>query len=451
MSARAPAQYIGGPPPNTTMGARPRPSVTRSVPPAPLRRLVRVAAGAALLALATACRRTEAAGARYKGPYAEQVNAAIPKIEEGVGLPFKRMPVIEERSREEVRAFIEKEFAEGGVARDLQGQSVAYKLLGALPDTLDYKRFISALLVEQIAGYYDPASDKLYVVRGAPEVMTSITVQHELVHALQDQYLNLDSLKHIQGDNDAALAVAAFTEGQATYEQLRIMQPNADMSGLWDRAREGVRQAKESLPLMAAAPAFIRESLIFPYFGGAEFVRQLKLREPNESPFAELPHSSEQVLHPDAFFAKPPDAPTRIGLPARIGRAKIYENDLGEFETRLWLYTLLGDQGAALRGAAGWDGDRYAVIDTPGGDGIVWVTVWDSPLEAAEFLDLARQAAVKRHGGRAATDGSVTAGGRTVTVAPGEITGRPVVVWTDVPQGTSADVLDLRQVTLAPR
>ena len=100
MSARAPAQYIGGPPPNTTMGARPRPSVTRSVPPAPLRRVVRVAAGAALLALATACRRTEATGARYKGPYAEQVNAAIPKIEEGVGLPFKRMPVIEERSRQ---------------------------------------------------------------------------------------------------------------------------------------------------------------------------------------------------------------------------------------------------------------------------------------------------------------------------------------------------------------
>jgi hypothetical protein len=46
---------------------------------------------------------------------------------------------------------------------------------------------------------------------------------HELVHALQDQYVNLDSLEHIIGDDDRAAAVQAVIEGEATYEQVFIM------------------------------------------------------------------------------------------------------------------------------------------------------------------------------------------------------------------------------------
>ena len=31
-----------------------------------------------------------------------------------------------------------------------------------------------------------------------------------------------------------------------------------------------------------------------------------------------------------------------------------------------------------MRGAAGWDGDRYMLIKTPRGDAIAWVSVWDN-------------------------------------------------------------------------
>ena len=58
------------------------------------------------------------------------------------------------------------------------------------------------VLTEQIIGYYDPKTKVLYVVEGAPEEYVGITIMHELVHALQDQYVNLDSLEHITGDDD---------------------------------------------------------------------------------------------------------------------------------------------------------------------------------------------------------------------------------------------------------
>ena len=73
-----------------------------------------------------------------------------------------------------------------------------------------------------------------------------------------------------------------------------------------------------------------------------------------------------------------------------------FAKDLGEFETRLYLFEHVKDQNEAVRGASGWDGDRYAVLNTPLGPGIAWLTVWDSPVEAGEFFDIAGQAVAKR-------------------------------------------------------
>ena len=376
------------------------------------------------------------------GPYAAQVADVVPKIERAVGVPFRPPPRVETRSREQVRAFLEQQFDESGTARDLAGQEVAYKRFGAIPDTLDVRKFFVALLTEQIAGYYDPEANVMYVVDGMAEQTASITLAHELIHALQDQYLDLDSLRDIRGDNDRAIALGALTEGQATFQQIRIMTPGADLSGVWDRARSAMRQERESFPLMAAAPVFIQETLIFPYLSGAEFAQRFSRLRAGASMFDSLPQSSEQVMHEAAFFGPKRDVPTVVGL-GPVRATVVYENNLGEFETRLLLFTLLRDQQAAVRGAMGWDGDRYAVVDLPQGEGLVWLTVWDTQFEAAEFYDVARQAAAKRYPGASAA--------RSVVVTTGEVAGRPVVVWTDVPRGANAALLDLARVTLEER
>lgn len=85
-------------------------------------------------------------------------------------------------------------------------------------------------------------------------------------------------------------------------------------------------------------------------------------------------------------------------LPPLAGGTPLYQNTMGEFETRLFLFEHLKDQNEAVRGATGWDGDRYVLFDTSGGQGIAWASVWDSPAEASEFFDLVGQAVDRRHG-----------------------------------------------------
>ena len=76
--------------------------------------------------------------------------------------------------------------------------------MGLLPDSLDLRKFMLSLLTEQIVGYYDPTTKVLYIVQGASDEMVGVTVSHELVHALQDQYINLDSLQKVQARERSA-------------------------------------------------------------------------------------------------------------------------------------------------------------------------------------------------------------------------------------------------------
>ncbi|MFN8571134.1 MAG: hypothetical protein U0132_03695 [Gemmatimonadaceae bacterium] len=394
---------------------------------------------------------TKAAG--NAGPYASEVANAVPKLERSTGLTFKSPPKLEERTRDEVRTFLEQRFATELPDAEITATERSYKRLGLLPDTLNLKKFMLDLLTEQVAGYYDPSAKTLYVVKGASKEIIDITVQHELVHALQDQYINLDSLQKSRTDNDRQVAAQAVIEGQATLEQLGGINLASSLPGGWDRVRQLIRESQSSMPMFAAAPLVLQETLLFPYLSGAEFVKRFKSHFPDQAPFSRLPASTEQVMHEDRFFGDAVDDPTTVTLPAPTSGKKVFENGLGEFETRLLLYEYLKDQNGAVRGAAGWDGDRYMLIDTGRGDAIVWVSVWDSSIDAAEFVDLLDTGLLKRYGTmrpQGASQQRRTYGipGRTIAISTGEVDGRPTVMFVDVPAGTSIDLLNLQKVTL---
>ncbi|HJQ09744.1 MAG TPA: hypothetical protein VJ840_01815 [Gemmatimonadaceae bacterium] len=406
-----------------------------------------------LVALVSACESQKPA---YEGPYATEVREAIPMIERAVGLKFKTPPKVETRSKDQVREFVTRQFTDSLASHDIAGQEAAYKRLGMIPDTLKLQPFLTGLLEEQIVGYYDPHTKVLYVVDGAPKDMASITITHELVHALQDQYISLDSVQRIRDDNDRLSAAQSVFEGQAVYEQISIMLGGSNIAinlpGGWDRIREMIRDNQGSMPIFAAAPKVIQESLIFPYLSGAEFYRNYKERKPGSSVYKDMPVSTEQIIHPAAFFVTK-DNPTSVRLGTLASATKVYENDLGEFETRLFLFQHLNDQNEAVRGATGWDGDRYAVVNTPQGQGIVWVSVWDSQVEAGEFFHMAGDAVDKRYSTKAAAGSTdlvkkYSAGGRTIQVSTQEIQGRPTVIYVDVPAGANPNIVNPAQVTL---
>lgn len=418
----------------------------------------RVSVLIALVALG-ACRDGGSELATYQAKVAE----AVPKIEAALGLPFKTPPVVEVRSKEEVRQYLEKQLTDSLAREQVAGQERALKRLGLMPDTMSLERLLLDVLEEQVGGYYDPRAKVLYIVENTPEEAVGLTVLHELIHALQDQHLNLDSVMRATGDDDRTAAAQAVLEGQATYEGLRLMV-GAEMAdnfpGGWDRARQMIRDDHAKWPAFASAPLVVQEMLLFPYLSGAEFARAFRVAKPGQTPYADMPTSTEQILHPPLFLGNI-DEPTTVVLPPLAGGTTIYDNTVGEFTTRLFIYEHLREQQAAMSGGAGWDGDRFVLLRTPRGEGSVWVSVWDTQIDAGDFYMLIERTVDRRYGpspartlsraelGTGMSNGrAYTVGGRSVSIRTGEIAGRPVVVYVDMPAGDDLNVLDVARVRL---
>jgi len=216
--------------------------------------------------------------------------------------------------------------------------------------------------------------------------------------------------------------------------------------------RSQIREAQANQPIFSSAPMVIQETLLFPYINGADFVRRFKARRPGKLPFDSLPVSTEQLMHDTAYFAKQPDLPSLIELPPITGT--VDQNNFGEFGTRLFIFKHTKDQDQSIRASNGWDGDRYALVRTAGGDAFVWVTAWDSQGDAAEFMsaiDAVMQARFKAQPKVTGERRHFDAGKRSVDVDVREVNGRPVVLYVDAPAGSSAGIVDFAKVKVTPR
>jgi hypothetical protein len=389
-----------------------------------------------------------------QGPYAREVSEAIPKIEKVTGLKFKKQPVLERRTKEQVHAFLVKQFEDERSQADLSAQQILLRRLGLVPEDFDLRALMLDLYTEQIVGFYDPETKVLYVIDGAKPEEVGFVVEHELVHALQDQYINLDSLLHIKGDDDRVLAAQSVMEGQATLVPIQSMLgPAAGLPGGWEKVRQLIRENQGSMPKFAAAPQILQETLLFPYLSGAEFMRRYQDQGRTGMPFGpNMPVSSTQIMHADAYFGGRPERPVSITLPAPQGATSTYQNDMGEFETRVFLFQHLKDQNASVLAADGWSGDRYMILHTPHGDGIAWVTVWRSAVDAGEFRTAMQKVFTARYPKVQATEGPqgthLVAAKRSMVLTGGDVNGHSVVVYVDVPEGDRTDVLDLSKIEI---
>ena len=104
----------------------------------------------------------------------------------------------------------------------------------------------------------------------------------------------------------------------------------------------------------------------------------------------------------------------------------------------------------------GWDGDRYVIFDTPEGEGIAWLSIWDSAVDAGEFVDvvvrgIARRFSTPEPSYPAPGVRQYTARGRTLRVTVAEVAGRPAVLYVDVPEGANVTPLEFSRVRLEQR
>ena len=357
-----------------------------------------------LVVVAAACRgeapRTPT-GADADARFAALVDTLIPAVEKSVGLAFREPPRSAVRSREQVRRYLEAKLDEELPPERLHGIETAYRLFGLIADSIELRPLMLDLLTEQVVGFYDPDSATLFGVSGAPPDQLRIMAAHEMVHALQGQYLPLDSILDQRGSNDRATAAQAVLEGQAMVASIGAVTGSDALSdpGIWALFREQARNAQQSMPRFAAAPLIVREALIFPYIEGAEFMRWWA-----SSPHADtmpygprMPESTEQILHPDRYAAG--DRPLAITFAPSSSRV-LHEDALGELEIRILGAILIRNDEVSYTVPLGWAGDRYRVTDTPDGPALEWLVAFDDVRTRERFATGpgARLAATRREG-----------------------------------------------------
>jgi hypothetical protein len=346
---------------------------------------------------------------------ARLVDSLRAPVEQAAGLRFTSPPRSAMRSREQVRDYLIAKLDEELPPKRLSGLETAYRLFGLLPDTLQLRPLLLDLYTEQVAGFYDPDSATLFGVEGADRTQLRLVLAHELIHALQGQYLPLDSILDARENNDRLTAAQAILEGQATLASLEVLAPGQAVARnpqFWELYREQVRQQQSSMPVFRRAPLVLREALIFPYLQGAEFMHWWESEGRDSLPYGQrMPVSTEQVLHP-ARYARG-DAPVALAFAPDSG--VVYEDVLGENEIRVILATLAGSDEVQTVVPIGWGGDRFRLYRTPEGEALVWYVVWDDERSGERFL---RSAAglrkTARAGYRAALD-SLRVGERPAT------------------------------------
>ena len=388
--------------------------------------LTRLAAVGAVVVVVNLGCRERAQAVQGEADMKDMVHRMMPVVAEAAGLQFKREPLVLRRSRAQVRDYVVHKFDEDLPPGDLAGLESALRLLGLIPDSLRLRSTMIDLLTEQIAGYYDPDSNALYIPDDIQPSQMRIVVSHELVHALQDQYVRLDSIITQRHANDRRTAAQAILEGQATIAQIPVLmpeqQPDTFPLGWFWRMRTVMAQQQDQMKEFARAPLWLREGLVFPYLAGADFNVWFRRKYFGRSVIDSMPRSTEQILHPERYAEH--DEPTEMVFTTGASDAVQWEDGLGEFETRLLFQQHLGNEGEAASLATGWDGDRYQVLGA-NSDALVWYSVWDDAAAAARFAaGLQRAWDRRRPGGRT---------GRRAEITQLIVAGRPVVRLVDAP------------------
>ena len=93
----------------------------------------------------------------------QSVQQMMPAVERATHLRFKQRPVVLRRTRAQVRDYVIHKFDDDLPPAELAGAQAAYRLFGLIPDSLDLRRSMVDLLTEQVAGYFDPDSNALYI------------------------------------------------------------------------------------------------------------------------------------------------------------------------------------------------------------------------------------------------------------------------------------------------
>ena len=256
-----------------------------------------------------------------------------------------------------------------------------------------------------IEAFYDDTTMEIVIPENSP-LDRNIGI-HELCHYAQDIHFHLAKMRMQAVTSDEKIALRALAESEclaiefddffASYCNKHPEEaecPNL-IGRIWSSRHpyaEKMRTAfirkhdQRSSPTKSPPPDQLL--MHFPYSGDALRFYEVILAtygfEGLSKTFLNPPVSTEQILHPEKYFAGERGLVVSLDpLFERTTDTEILEDTaVGELALQLWLND--------PKAAAGWDGDRLIVVDAHGQIGAIFFTHFDTDNDAAEFANAVR-------------------------------------------------------------
>ena len=324
------------------------------------------------------------------------VDEILKFVSKDTGLPVKHPVKRALASREEVRKYLQETERNDEDTKRLERTGIILKKLGLLPREFDLGKFLDDVLEEQVAGYYDTKTKTIYLLDWVETEEQKPVIAHELTHALQDQNYDLDKFLK-QGvkleDQSKALkaheaiqvkvdepgtARHAIVEGQAQVVLFDyILAPSGRSVGdspmIIQMAQAAARNSTDQYPVMAKAPMYIKDSLMFPYTTGLDFESAMLHKGGKDLAFngvlTKPPANTREVMQPNVYHTgehlEPltlPDMHKALGSnyePYDVG-------NLGEFDVNVLLKQFAGEKAANKLSPHFLGGAYYATERTNG-------------------------------------------------------------------------------------
>ena len=305
----------------------------------------------------------------------DEVCDAAAFVEDFRGRPFKEFPAVELVDDD---AFAERLLRDFDDAREeIDVTTEVWRSLGFIESDVDLFDALRVSYEIGAVGVYFTDTKELYIQGTDLDLYAELVIVHELVHAHDDQWLDLDREEYDDADDEISYGFSAMIEGNAR----RVENAWREQLSAEDKEALSVLEfsvlSPEEIEIYLSLPQLLLQFQLSPYQDGLDLVSALSAaggEQAIDDAFAQPPTTSEQVLHPELFAAE--EAAVVVALPPSSGEV-IDSGLVGELAFDLWLGDSVGD---------GWGGDSYVTWTTEAGACTRIDVIGDTQADTDEFV-----------------------------------------------------------------
>lgn len=272
-------------------------------------------------------------------------------------------------------------------------ENLFIRLIGFVKKPVDLKALRKKVLRESAGGLYNHKTKELLVLRDLGEInmISALVVVHEIRRAIQDQFVDSKNLSGTMGCvDDRSLALSAALEGDATFAMVQYSRKFSSIPLAVELLNSYNSDALMSFsPLsnstvLHQATGFVKHFLMMPYIEGLNYVGKLykkKKWKAVNGALAEIPASSEQILHLEKYLKKEP--PARVLIHYKPEGYKLFHSGvLGEYFTNILVMT----EERYRDHAVGWGGDVFELHRKGESYFLMLKSQWDNEKFASYFF-----------------------------------------------------------------